>query len=255
MKLAIMQPYFFPYLGYFQLIHAVDKFILYDNLNYIKWGWVNRNRVVLQGKPTFFIVPILGKSSFKKIRDTRVDIKNEVRWKKKILNLMVSGYKKTSCFDEIYPLIEKIINTDAEYLTDINGSSIKQISEFLGISTQITTDISNYEILEKNLNKSDSDINTFYLHEQKLSDTKTIRAICICKNEQADIFVNAIGGQTIYDKNIFKKNGIDLYFLNSLSYAYRQNSEEFLPSMSIIDVLMNCGKTGTRRLLDNYELI
>lgn len=87
---------------------------------------------------------------------------------------MVSGYKKTSCFDEIYPLIEKIINTDAEYLTDINGSSIKQISEFLGISTQITTDISNYEILEKNLNKSDSDINTFYLHEQKLSDTKTI---------------------------------------------------------------------------------
>lgn len=66
MKLAIMQPYFFPYLGYFQLIHAVDKFILYDNLNYIKWGWVNRNRVVLQGKPTFFIVPILGKSSLKK---------------------------------------------------------------------------------------------------------------------------------------------------------------------------------------------
>ena len=200
-----MQPYFFPYLGYFQLIHAVDKFILYDNLNYIKWGWVNRNRLVLQGKPTFFIVPIMGKSSFRKIRDIRVDIGSELRWKKKILKSIVSGYSKALFFDETFPLIEKIIEMEAEYLTDINSSSIKQISEFLGITTQITTDISNYEPLEKNLNKSDSDINTFYLHEQKLSDTKTIRVLCICKNEQADIFVNAIGGQTLYDKNILRK--------------------------------------------------
>jgi hypothetical protein len=255
MKLAIMQPYFFPYLGYFQLINAVDKFILYDNLNYIKWGWVNRNRLVLNGQPTFFIVPIQGKSSFRKIRDIRVDTKNEVRWRKKILGSIISGYRKASFFDEIFPVLEEVVNTYTEYLSDLNNLTVKRIAQLLDISTEITSDVSNYEALEKELSTGASDIYTFYRREQNLSDTKTIRALQICKNEQADVFINAIGGQALYDKAIFKKNRIDLYFINTLPYSYKQSSEEFFPSMSIIDVLMNCGPTDTQRLLNHYELI
>ena len=225
MKLAIFQPYFFPYLGFFQLISAVDKFILYDNLNYIKWGWVNRNRLLINGKPVFIIVPVLEKSSFTKIHEIRII--NEARWKKKIIRSIYLNYKKSLFFDEIFPVIEKLINTDVEYLTEMNCATVKQISEFLEISTEIVSDISNYEPLEKGLSLSDSEINTFYLHEQNLSDIKTIRVLSICKNEQADTFVNAIGGQKLYDKQVFKRNGINLYFINTLPYSYRQNSEEF----------------------------
>jgi hypothetical protein len=253
MKLAAMQPYFFPYLGYFQLINAVDKFILYDNLNYIKWGWVNRNRLLVNHNPVFFIVPIKEKSSFIKIRDIRID--NKAPWKRKILNKCYLSYKKALFFDEIFPVIEKSINTDVEYLTDLNYFTIKLISGFMDIPTEIVNDVSNYESLEKDLSINYSDINTFFLHGQNLSDTKTIRAICICKNEQADTFINAIGGQKLYDKRVFERNGIHLYFIKTLPYSYRQNSKEFFASMSIIDILMNCGKAGTQKLLDNYELI
>jgi len=253
MKLAIMQPYFFPYLGYFQLINAVDKFILYDNLNYIKYGWVNRNRLVVNGNPVFMIVPVLEKSSFMKIRDVQID--HTSRWKRKALKTIHLNYKKRSFFDEIFPMLEGIINADATYLTEINCAAIRQISEFLDIPAEIVTDISNYEPLENDLSLSDSDVNISYLREQNLSDTKTIRVLCVCKNEQADTFVNAIGGQALYDKKIFKRNGIDLYFIHSLPYSYEQNSKEFIRDMSIIDVLMNCGKTGTQQLLNNYELI
>ena len=253
MKLAIFQPYFFPYLGYFQLISALDKFILYDNLNYIKKGWMNRNRLIVNHNPFFINVPVIGQSSFKKIRDIRID--NKAPWKKKILNICYFNYKKALFFDEIFPIIEKSINIDVENLTDLNCSTIKLIAGFLDISTEIVNNTSNYETLEKDLSESNSDINTFYSRGQNLSDTKTIRAICICKNEQADTLINAIGGQTLYDKQVFERNGICLYFLHTLPYSYQQKSTQFFPDLSIIDTLMNCGKEGTKQLLHNYELV
>lgn len=254
MKLGIMQPYFFPYIGYFQLINAVDKFILYDNLNFIKEKWINRNRLlVINGKPIFFRIPLKEKSSFSKIRDIRID--NDQKWKKKLLNQFYCNYRRSLFFDEVFPIIEKSIEKDIQFLTDINCYTIQLIAEFLDISTEIVIDTSNYELLEMELSKSDSEIKSFYLFEQKLMDIKSIRVICICKNEQADTFINAIGGQKLYDKQKFATNGIQLFFVNTLPYSYKQNSAEFIQDLSILDVMMNCGKEGTKNLLSNYVLI
>jgi hypothetical protein len=253
MKLAIMQPYFFPYLGYFQLIHAVDKFILYDNLNYIKYGWVNRNRVPINQAPRFFIVPVSNKSSYQKIRDIRID--PDSIWKKKFLKLVFYTYRRAPYFEEVYALVEQIVGVEHDRLAALNAAAVRALAGFLDIRAAIVSDVSHYEWLEEELEAETSETNSFYLRTQGLSDTKTIRVLCICRAERADTFVNAIGGQALYDKAIFGRNAIDLHFVKTLPHSYEQGPHEFIPGMSIIDVLMHCGRAGTRRLLDRYELV
>lgn len=252
MKLAIMQPYFFPYLGYFQLIHSVDRFIMYDNLNYIKRGWISRNRILINGAPAPILVPVKARSSYAKIRDIRID--NAVEWRRKTLRLL-EHYGRAPFFDEIFPLVERSISSQTESLAELNKSSIKLICQYLQIRTEIVTDASNYDPLEHDLAASDSETHARYLGTQGLSDTKTIRVLCICKAEGATTFINAIGGQALYDKQVFARNGFGLFFVQTLPYSYQQKSPEFYPSMSIIDVLMNCGRDGTQQLLRNCELV
>ena len=248
-----MQPYFFPYLGYFQLIQAVDKFILYDNVNYIKKGWVNRNRLVVQGRPRFIVVPLQQQSSAQKIRDARIDMTRD--WRKRLFGTIYLNYKRCAFFDEVFPLIERVLAMDVEHLTELNCSSVRWIAEFLEIPTDIVTDVSNYEGLERDLSEETSRIREEYTQRQNLSDTKTIRIFLICRNEGAGTYINAIGGQALYDKSLFANNGIALWFVKTLPYSYEQRADEFFSSMSIIDVLMNCGKAGTKELLSRYELI
>ncbi len=252
-KLAIMQPYFFPYLGYFQLIHAADKFILYDNLNYIKYGWVNRNRIIINAAPFFIIVPVLSKSSFTKIRD--IKIAEDTRWKPKLKKALYTNYRKSKYFGEVYPVIEGLLDVDTEYLAVLNSVAIKRITEFLEISTEIVPDSTPYDQLEKQLEQADPEIALLSAHGEESLDTKTIRALCICRNEKSHTMINPIGGQALYDKQVFKKNGIDLFFIHTLPYSYPQLAKEFVAGMSILDVLFHCGKTGTQRLLDEYELL
>jgi hypothetical protein len=254
MKLAAMQPYFFPYLGYFQLISAVDKFILYDNLNYIRHEWVSRNRLLpVHGQPTYFIVPLKEQSTYSKIRD--ILINNRTDWRRKICKQIELNYRRSPFFDEVYPLVEKALAGKEDHLTTLNSATIQLVCAFLELPTIIVTDISEYEALEIELSRSDSDVIAFYMRQQGLSDSKTIRVLEICNKEGAGTYINAIGGQALYDKQIFTRSGINLYFLQSLPYTYHQNSTEFYPGLSILDVLMNCGKAGTRRLLNKYELI
>jgi hypothetical protein len=255
MKLAIMQPYFFPYIGYYQAISAVDKYILYDNLAYIKRGWVNKNRLlVVNREPVYIIVPVKDKSCLRKINEIElVDNKN---WRKKILNTIFMNYKKTSYFDEIYSIVEHVINSEVRLLTELNIKSIIDISRYLDIKTEITTDTSKYFHLEEKLEDDRLDIAARFPSVKLLNpEKKVIRVIEICRTEGADVFINAIGGQELYDKEEFTLNDIKLFFVQTKGYSYKQSTEIFYPHLSIIDVLMNCGKAGTKELLNKYDLI
>ncbi|MBI5965708.1 MAG: WbqC family protein [Chloroflexi bacterium] len=255
MKLAIMQPYFFPYLGYYQAIHAVDKYILYDNLTYIKEGWMNRNRyLVVNGDPAYFIVEVKKKSSFSKIRD--IQLADNPWWRKKILKSIFYSYKPSPFFDEIYPLVERVLNAEVSFLTELNSKSIIEVCNYLDIKTEINTDTSRYLQLEEKLSNDGLEISARF-PSIKLDDPekKVIRVIEICRKEGAEIFINAIGGRDLYNKEEFESSGIKLLFIQTNPYSYKQPSKIFYPHLSIIDVLMNCGKDTTKKLLNEYTLL
>jgi hypothetical protein len=255
MKLAIMQPYFFPYIGYYQAISAVDKYILYDQLNYIKDKYMNRNRIlVVNGKPTYFNVCIKEKSSFTKIAD--VEISYEKKWRKNILLSLYMNYKRSTYFNEVYPVVENVINTDTNLLTTLNARSVIDICKYLDINTEIITDVHGYLELELKLSGTDEEVARYFPYAAFDNlERKVVRVIEICKREEADVFVNAIGGQALYSKDEFAHQNISLFFIKTDDITYSQRSTVFFPNLSIIDVLMNCGKDKTNELIQQYKLV
>lgn len=246
MKLAIMQPYFFPFIGYFQAINAVDKYILYENLDYIKEGWMSRNRVLIKNKTPSYFSPILeGRSSNKKIYE--IELNTNFNWRRKLLNKVFFNYKGSSFFDESYNLIEECINIEGDILFMYNSQIIYKIAEHLEINTEIQYDNKHYLPLEQKLAEGIIQ-NTQY-------EKKLMRVFEICKQEKANVFVNAIGGRKLYDKKRFKEDGIDLFFVETEEIVYKQFSDDFHPNLSIIDVLMHNGREKTKELLKNYKLI
>lgn len=256
MKLAIMQPYFMPYLGYFQAIAAVDKYILYDQLTYIQSGWINKNRIRQRNMPVSnIVVPLVNKSSNTLIADTLID--NTKLWQKKILKSLQLGYGKSAYYHEIMPFIEDILSKEYTTISELNCSSIKRICEFLDIKTDIDSDIDRYLDLEMQLVDIESNDYSRFTHLHTLPIKKVARVLEICKAEDSNFFVNAIGGQKLYDKDEFKQYGIDLYFIKMNDIQYSQNCTDgsYEPNLSIIDVLMHNGKEGTKKLLNEYILI
>jgi hypothetical protein len=255
MKLAIMQPYFFPYLGYYQTISAVDKYMLYDNLAYIKEGWVNKNRLlVVNGEPVYFLVHVKNKSSFKKIRE--IELVDNRHWREKMLKSIFMNYKRRPFFNEVYPLVEGVINEEVRLLTDLNAKSIFDVAKFLEIKTEITTDTSKYADLEEKLANDVMELSArFPTIRLRNPQVKVIRVLEICRAEGAETFINAWGGQALYDKEEFAQNNIELFFIRTDAYSYPQSTKVFHPHLSIVDVLMNCGKEGTQELLGQYTLV
>jgi hypothetical protein len=254
MKLAIMQPYFFPYIGYFQLINAVDKYILYDNVNFIKKAWLNRNRhLLINNNSSYFYVPLKEKSSFKKIHE--IELLDDDKWKRQIIKSIFFNYKKAKYFNDVYPLIEYVINYPTNKLTELNFQSIKSVCDYLNIKTELTVDNIKYYELEKRLTAKNLDEKNF--PDLKLLDWqhKIVRIIEICRMEKAKIFINAIGGLELYSKDIFLKNGIDLKFIKTKKIKYKQFDNEFVPDLSIIDVMMFNSPDEIRRLLNEYEFV
>ena len=252
-NVAIMQPYFFPYLGYFQLIHSADKFVFYDNLEYIKNGWVNRNRLLQVNKAPFYItVPIPKKNrSSRKICDVKI---LEGNWRRKILNSIYLNYKRSNFFSEVFPMIEQIFQMSTDSLSDFNIKSIMQVTKFLGIDTTFVHG-SQFAQIENLLLSTEVDHLSDTLGvEMSCPTVKLARGIVICKQLNAKRFINPIGGSQMYPRLDFISNDLDAAFLLMRNIKYKQNSPTFFPSLSIIDVLMNNGKTETVRLLDEYDL-
>ena len=250
-----MQPYFMPYIGYFQAISAVDKYILYSNLNFIKEAWMNRNRLLLKDGMVYqFTVPLLHKSSNQMIREVRID--NSKPWAKNLLLTIASNYNKAPFFAESFPLVEELLNQRYDFLYELNASCIRAVADHLGIETEIECDNSRFLDMEEDLSTIDTlGYERFPYMEKTSPIRKTARVIEMCRREGAQTFINAIGGQALYDKVEFAEYGIDLRFVKTDEISYPQHHGFQESNLSIMDVLMFNGKEGTCELLKKYTLV
>jgi hypothetical protein len=214
MRLAIMQPYFFPYIGYFQLIAAVDVFVIYDNIKYTKKGWINRNRMLQNGTGVMFSLPVKNDSDYLDIRERQVA---EAFNRDKFLGRLKEAYRRAPYFAQTIPLIEDIVKCEETNLFGFLQHSIVKTCQHLKMTTEIRTS---------------SSISTD--HDLKNQD----KVLALCEALGADIYVNAIGGRELYSREAFRAKGIDLKFLQSMPFEYPQFGNEFVPWLSIVDVMM-----------------
>jgi hypothetical protein len=232
MKLAIMQPYLFPYIGYFQLMNAVDTFVVYDDVNFIKRGWINRNRILVNGNAHLFTVPLKNASQNVFIKNLCVAVSET--WRKKFLKTLELSYKKAPFFDHIFENIKEIISLRSEYLTDWYLKSFDFFREYLGINNRLVESSITY---------------------QNQSLTGPTRILDICLRENAEQYLNPQGGQKLYDRHIFLEKKIRLSFLIPQEIVYQQFNYPFVPGLSILDVMMFNSQATTRKYLLRYELI
>jgi len=229
MKLAIMQPYFLPYIGYFQLINAVDKYVIYDDVNYIKGGWINRNKLLLNGKEFMFNLILSGASPNKLINEVAVN-KNQIS----LLRTIQSAYGKAPRFNVVFALIKKIIEFEDKNLGKFIGNSLMQIAGYLRFNTEF--------VYSSEINKDSS------LKSQN-------KVIHICKILGATEYINAVGGQELYSRETFEQNKIKLNFLKTEITEYKQFKNDFISYLSILDVMMFNSVEKINEMLDKYELI
>lgn len=229
-----MQPYFFPYIGYFQLINAVDEFVIYDIIEYSKGGWINRNRILVNNKDAYITLPIKKDSDFLDVRDRYLADTWPVD-RKKMLNRIKESYKKAPYFNEVYPLVEKCILYEESNLFKFVFHSICAVKDYLDISTSFVV-------------ASSIDID-----HSLTSENKVIR---ICEARNANKYINPIGGINLYSKENFKKKGIDLQFLKTKDINYKQYCHDHIPYLSIIDVLMfNTRGVVNKYIQSSYDII
>lgn len=229
MTIAIMQPYLLPYIGYWQLINAVDTFVIFDDVNFIKKGYINRNRILVNGQARLFTVDLIGASQNKLINEIEVGNKT-----KKILRTIELSYSKAPYFNVGFPIIKEIFNQKEKKLAKFVGYSLQKISNYLEIDTKFIYS----SRVEKNNNLKAQD---------KILD--------ICKRLQATNYINSIGGQGLYNKNNFLEKNIILSFLETGITEYKQFNSNFVPCLSIIDIIMfNCVEE-IQNMLNNYKLI
>lgn len=232
MRVAIMQPYFMPYIGYFQLINAVDVFVIYDDVNYIKKGWINRNTILVNNKSFLFSVSLKDASQNKLINEISVSDVN--KWKKDLLKTLNLSYKKAPFYEDVFPMLERIISFEESNLAAYIMYSIQELCDYLKIDTQL---VRSSEIGKNNDLKGESKI------------------IDICVQLNASEYINAIGGMELYTKAHFMEKKINLHFLKSENIAYKQFKDEFRPWLSIIDVIMFNSIEESRKFLNKFELI
>lgn len=232
MKLGIMQPYFFPYIGYWQLMNAVDLYVVYDDVNYIKGGWINRNRILVNNSASFFNLPLIEASPNKLINEIKIN-QDRVLLKKNLNKLNLS-YKKAPYYNEIYPIIYEILTSDKEELPSFILDSFKKIANYLDIKTDF---ILSSDIEKNNCLKGQS------------------KVIEICNKLDAAEYYNAIGGTELYNKDVFNRNGIKLSFLETKHIEYKQFNSDFVPNLSIIDVMMFNSKEEIKNMLEMYNLV
>lgn len=232
MKLAIMQPYFFPYLGYFQLIHAVERFVIYDDVNFIKQGWINRNFVLMDCRPLRVTAPLCGASSFKSIADTTLSPGSA--WRGKFLKTLIQAYGKAPHFEPAFTLAEDVIQRQCGSVAELALESILAVAKYLGLSAEIRPSARHYE-------------NRHLKGEARVLD--------ICRQEGADIYYNPFGGQELYDRATFASAGVELRFIKPGEPRYRQFRCEFVPHLSILDVLMFNDRETVRKFLADFEVV
>ena len=234
MKVAMMQPYLFPYLGYFQLVNAVDVFVFADDVNFIKGGFINRNKILFKNEERYVTVPLIKRSQNKLIKEIRI-CKETKGYPKNILSTIQQTYAKSPFFNDVFPIIESIFNSEVDSISKLATSSVEIVSKYLEINVD------------------------FKFSSESFSHTKvqerSMRLINITKELGGDTYMNPIGGTKIYDKEFFKSKGIKLNFLESDAILYAQYNDKFIPNLSIIDVMMFNSIEDVHKLLNKYRLM
>ncbi len=232
MNVAVMQPYIFPYLGYFNLIEASDLFVFYDDVNFVKKGWIHRNRILLNGKDFLFTIPLNNASQNKFINE--IDTKFDEKWRQKFFKNIRFAYQKAPFYEPVSELIQKQINKNTK-ISDLGIQSIQAVYDFLGLSF--------------NYCKS----------SEKFSNTKGMdradRLISITKQVGGQNYINLEGGRKLYEKVYFEKKGINLKFLESSLPSYKQGKQkEFIKGLSIIDILMYNDIESVKSMFKAYRI-
>lgn len=230
MKVGIMQPYFWPYLGYFQLLYAVDQYVIYDNIKYTKKGWINRNRYLCEGQAKYFTIPVAKGSDELDICERKVA---EAFDRRKLKAQIQAAYSKAPYFEQTFPLFCECIDCMEENLFCFLYNSVKRIADYLEIHTKIIV-------------SSDLQIG----HEVRGKD----KVLAICRKLQADTYINPIGGKALYQKQEFARQGVQLHFLEMEEIPYPQFGAPFVGSLSILDVLMFQSREQAIRMLERYKL-
>lgn len=223
-----MQPYLFPYIGYWQLINAVDTFVIYDDVNFIKKGHINRNLILSGGDEKRFTLELEGASQNKLINEINIGNSSQ-----KLLKTFEFSYRKAPFFDNIFPMLSNILSQDEKNLAKFIALSLETISLYLNIETTLIYS----SIIKKN--------NTL-----KAQD----KIIDICKELNAARYINAVGGQNLYDKKMFEEHSIGLNFIETMPFEYKQFKNQFVPNLSIIDILMFNEVKDIKYMLNNFRL-
>jgi hypothetical protein len=232
MKLAIMQPYLFPYIGYFQLINSVDKFVILDNVNFIVKGYIHQNTIQNNGEKIRITFPVSNKSQNRNINEHFFLISKKSKYE--FLANISKAYNKAPNFDPVFLLISEIIDFSDHNVANFNTNLLFRITKFLEINSHFV--------------KSSE-----YFEQETLKGQD--RILNICKTENASLYINPIGGINLYSKNLFNSSKIELKFLQTNSIFYKQNTKEFISNLSIIDLMMYCSKVEIKELLTKYDLI
>lgn len=233
MRTAIMQPYIFPYIGYFQLINSVNYFVFYDDVSYINRGWINRNKILVNNKPSYFTISLENASQNRQINE--IEIFEKEKCYDKILKTIHQNYKKAPFFQPIFNLLQELFRKDITKISELAAHSCIMMSNYLELNTKFYFSSEKFPHTKKNIDRAD-------------------RLIQITKELNCKTYINAIGGKELYDKSYFKEKGIDLHFLLPQTVNYLQHSDEFHENLSIIDVLMYNSPNKIKEFLNQYNL-
>ena len=230
-KIGIMQPYWFPYLGYFQHCVSVDKFVFLTDANYKKKGWINRNRIIVDSREHMITVPLQKASQNNKIFEHKV--LQDHRWKKSILATLRHSYHKAPFYSAAISVVEQALMSPAISISDYAIESIAAVFEYIQGRAPV-------------FETSDKYNNADLIGENRIID--------ICLRAGADHYCNPISGCKLYDPASFRDRGLSLFFLEPSLKRYPQLSNKYIPSLSIIDALMMNSQSDMRELLNSYCL-
>lgn len=218
MKIAIMQPYFFPYIGYFSLIMQSDSFIIFDTPQFMRKGWIERNRIgKLTGGSVYIKVPLNKADLSANIKDMTIDDSSD--WRKKIVSQLEIYKKRAPFYNKVVELVTDVLKTDSKSIVTLNKVALEKVCEYLGLEKTFKV------FSEMNLD----------IEEPKAPDEW---ALNICKALGVNSYINAAGGESFFNVNKYKKNNIDLFFVNQPLEEYKQFNDVFEPGLSIVDVMM-----------------
>lgn len=228
-----MQPYIFPYLGYFQLMHAVDYFVYYDDVNFIKRGWVNRNQILLNNQPKLFSIPLQQASQNKLIKE--IKLVEEIKWREDLLKTLELAYKKAPYFSDVMDLIHGVItNQNAQNISTMAICSLEMVKNYIGLDARTMTSSEKFGAT-KGLEKAD-------------------RLIAISEQLKANTYINPSGGKNLYTKAYFAERKIALRFINNQLSEYSQFKSPFQPGLSIIDILMFNAPEEAKYMTEQYSI-